>query len=132
MWERTKQEKKRKRSKLATEFEREVSSTHLVRMYTFRIVKRVRKVAMSRRERIVAHDITDASFLLPVFPRKVFVAVVVITFFDELLDDVHDFVFRNVSLLSEENQQPMLGRRTGSSSKKHTANHDVWENLAES
>ena len=46
---------------------------HQLRMYAFHTVPdgRVRMVAMSRRERMVAHDIADAPFLLGVMePRK--------------------------------------------------------------
>ena len=45
----------------------ETSSGHFVRMYRFshRIDERVRMVARSRRERMVAHDIAEAPFLLP-------------------------------------------------------------------
>ena len=52
--------------------EREAPSNHLVRMYAFHIVLdgRARMVAMSRRERMVAHDITDAPFVFAVMVRR--------------------------------------------------------------
>ena len=46
----------------------ETSSGHFERMYRFShgVDERVRMVALSRRERMGAHDIADAPFLLPV------------------------------------------------------------------
>ena len=54
------------------ELERKAPSNHLVRMYAFHVVLDgcARMVAMSRRERMVAHDITDAPFLLAEMVRR--------------------------------------------------------------
>ena len=52
--------------------EREAPSNHLVRMYAFHTVLDgcARMVAMSRRERMVAHCFTDAPILLAVMIRR--------------------------------------------------------------